>query len=59
MYIFFFFFNNMINQSKLYLSVYNIFYNILCLWLVDQFSGGASNVAVHPDQPIKIVLECV
>ena len=46
----------LINQSKLYLSVYNI----LCpfdWW--DQFCRGALNVAVRPDQPIKIILECV
>ena len=45
----------LINQSKLYLSVYNI----LCLfdWLVG--SVGVRYVAVRPDQPIKIVLECV
>ena len=37
-----------------------------CVWyfvsfcLVDQFFGGALNVAVpNSDQPIKIVLECV
>ena len=43
----------LINQSRLYLSVYNI----LCLfdWLISSVEG-ALNVAVRPDQPIKIVL---
>ena len=47
---------DVLNQSKLYLTVYNI----LCLSdrLISSV-GGALNVAVRPDQPIKIILDGV